>query len=293
MNTLSRRRFLKLSAVTALGAAVAACSQPTPTPAPTKPAAAPTAVPPTAVPATAVPATKPPEPTKPAAVAPTNTAVPPTAVPKPAYKEAPMLAELVKAGKLPTVDQRLPTNPCVCPVMTSTGKFGGTMRRGFTGVSDVNGPSKLQEAGLMWFNADLTLRPDIAESMEMSADTKEWTFRLRKGLKWSDGTPLDTTQFKWWYDNVLMNKTLTPAVSSNWGTGTPLVPMTQETPDAYTIKYKFAHPNPLFAYRVTRSQTFLPAHYLKQYHNDTAADKAGAGKRVQGCQIRRLGQVFQ
>ena len=29
------------------------------------------------------------------------------------YKEAPMLAELVKAGKLPPVDQRLPENPLV------------------------------------------------------------------------------------------------------------------------------------------------------------------------------------
>ena len=45
--------------------------------------------------------------TKPAAAKP--------AAPAMKYKEAPMLAELVKAGKLPPVDQRLPENPLVVP----------------------------------------------------------------------------------------------------------------------------------------------------------------------------------
>ena len=49
----------------------------------------------------------------PAATAtPVATAVPvATATPASLYKEAPMLADLVKAGKLPPVDQRLPKNP--------------------------------------------------------------------------------------------------------------------------------------------------------------------------------------
>ena len=37
---------------------------------------------------------------------------------------------------------------------------------------------------------DLTPQPDLAESWESSDDLKTWTFKLRSGLKWSDGKPL-------------------------------------------------------------------------------------------------------
>ena len=41
------------------------------------------------------------------------------------YKEAPALAELVKSGKLPAVDARLPENPLVVPVVERTGEYDG------------------------------------------------------------------------------------------------------------------------------------------------------------------------
>ena len=139
---IDRREFIRLSAMTAVGAAAAACgAQATPTAAPAT-AVPPTAVPPTAVPPTAVPA---------AAAAPTAvppTAVPPTAVPAAKYKEAPMLAELVKAGKLPPVDERLPKNPLVMKGYEGIGNYGGTWRRGFRGVSDAWGPTKCVDRSL-------------------------------------------------------------------------------------------------------------------------------------------------
>lgn len=112
----TRREFLRLSAVTATGVVVAACAPSVPTATP---------VPPTAAP-------------KPTAVPPTTA---PTAVPAAKYQEAPMLADLVKAGKLPPVDQRLPKNPMVMTGFEGIGKYGGTWRRAFQGVSDINGPT--------------------------------------------------------------------------------------------------------------------------------------------------------
>lgn len=57
-----------------------------------------------------------------------------------------------------------------------------------TSTSDVVGP--LFE-GLLRLNPK-TLEPEpmLAESWDMSANGKTWTFHLRKGLKWSDGEPL-------------------------------------------------------------------------------------------------------
>ena len=76
---ISRREFLRLTTFASAAAVMAACAP--------------------AVTQTAAPA---------ATKAPVATAAPASK-----YKEAPMLAELVKAGKLPAVDQRLPANPLV------------------------------------------------------------------------------------------------------------------------------------------------------------------------------------
>ena len=54
--------------------------------------------------------------------------------------------------------------------------------------------------------------------------------------------------------------------------------MMMEFPDKYTVKFKFQHPYPLFPYRVTRTQQFVPRNYLKAFHIDTVADKAAFEK---------------
>ena len=59
----------------------------------------------------------------------------PAAQPK-EFKEAPQLAELVKAGKLPPVKDRVPAEPLVLKPVHSVGNYGGTWRRGFTGPGD-------------------------------------------------------------------------------------------------------------------------------------------------------------
>ena len=177
---INRREFIRLSAMSAVGAAAAACGAPaTQAPAPTAvpPAAAPTAVPPaaapTAVPPTAVPAAVVP----PTAVPPT--AVPPTAVPAAKYKEAPMLAELVKAGKLPPVDARLPKNPLVLKGYEGIGKYGGAWRRAFKGVSDYWGPTKCLDRSWAWFDKDLNLQPRMVESWQVEEDGRVWILKMR------------------------------------------------------------------------------------------------------------------
>src|SRR4030088_2097945 len=52
------------------------------------------------------------------------------------FGEAPALAELVKAGKLPPVEQRIPQEPMIIKPLRSVGKYGGIWRRGFLGPGD-------------------------------------------------------------------------------------------------------------------------------------------------------------
>jgi len=54
------------------------------------------------------------------------------------FSEAPMLAEMVAAGELPPVEERLPdpSDIYVIEPLHEIGKYGGTWRRGFTGPAD-------------------------------------------------------------------------------------------------------------------------------------------------------------
>src|SRR5437660_11225605 len=54
------------------------------------------------------------------------------------FHEAPTLAEQVKAGKLPPLDKRLPSDPLVVPVVERPGQYGGVWRRAFLGPADSN-----------------------------------------------------------------------------------------------------------------------------------------------------------
>jgi peptide/nickel transport system substrate-binding protein len=51
-------------------------------------------------------------------------------------------------------------------------------------------------------NAFFELHPDLAVSWEQSADGKAWTFKLRDGLTWSDGTPITCADTKWSLDTI-------------------------------------------------------------------------------------------
>src|SRR5262245_8311222 len=78
-----------------------------------------------------------PQPTEPPAAQATNTsgaivAVEETNTPAPTavvsqYNEAPILADMVAAGDLPPVDERLPESPVVTEVQEAIGQYGGTL----------------------------------------------------------------------------------------------------------------------------------------------------------------------
>src|SRR6266851_4624469 len=136
-----------------------------------------------------------------------------TALAQGKYKEAPALAELVKAGKLPPIDKRLPENPLVVPVVEKTGEYGGVWRRAFLGPADANNYVRVVFDALFRFSPDgAKIEPKIAESAEPSADFKTWTIKLRKGSKWSDGQPFTAADILFWYNDVLLNKELTPSL---------------------------------------------------------------------------------
>jgi oligopeptide transport system substrate-binding protein len=58
--------------------------------------------------------------------------------------------------------------------------------------------------GLVYIDQrDGSLQMGLAESMTPNADVTEFTFTLRDGLMWSDGTPLNAHDFEWSWKRVL------------------------------------------------------------------------------------------
>ena len=97
------------------------------------------------------------------------------------YQEAPALAEQVKAGKLPPVEQRLPEQPLVVPVVEKIGEYGGVWRRAFLGPADANNYVRVVYDGLFRFTPDgAEIEPKIAVGAKSSADFKVWTIRCER-----------------------------------------------------------------------------------------------------------------
>ena len=269
---ITRREFLYGGSMAA-AALLAACAAPaTPTQAPK-----PTAVAqPTKPPATTVPPTQAPAATAAPTKAPATAA--PTAAPAAKYKEAPQFAELVKQGKLPPVDQRLPANPMVIKPVEKIGKYGGTWRTGLRGGQDTAWLVRTigYEHLVRWDPDWTTVIPNVAESFQASPDGSEFTLKLRKGMKWSTGDPFTADDVVFAFDDVLFNSEVNPAPPSWLTTAGKAGTITKV--DDYTVKLKFATPNGLFLQRLATPSgndlTRFPSKYLKQFHKKyTPEDK--------------------
>ena len=218
------------------------------------------------------------------------------------FKEAPALAALVKAGKLPPVAERVGQDPLVIKPLKEIGKYGGAWRAGFTGPADFwngfrccSGPDHL----MFWDYTGDKVMPNLAKGLEMQDGGKAWLLHLRRGMKWSDGKPFTADDFVFWFEDIYRNKDLVPTPSAvlaiNGKQGVI------EKVDTYTVRFKFPEPyfmlpdvlagatdlaGQMWGYRAMGG--FAPAHYLKQFHPEVRQGR-GARQEGEGREVRQLG----
>jgi len=188
---------------------------------------------------------------------------------------------------LPPIEERLPKvtklpNQMAPSELTLTvGKYGGTLRTQRVNanydatymlastVPLLNSPSLLGEE----------VTANIMESYEVSADNTVFTFKMREGMKWSDGAPLTTEDVAFAINDFQFNEVLNPGGIPAWlrAQGTPgEAPLKFEVIDDYTFKISFEKPYGgfLLAIAVEGWRTYVdlikPKHYLKQFHPDYA-----------------------
>lgn len=81
------------------------------------------------------------------------------------------------------------------------------------------------------------LSPQLATSWEASADSLTWTFHLREGVKFHDGTPFNSAAVKF---SIERTKTLNGGAAWIWGAVKNI-----ETPDDYTVIFRLDYAAPL------------------------------------------------
>jgi len=199
------------------------------------------------------------------------------------FIEPPMLAEQVKAGKLPPVAKRLPEVPLVAKpgAGQEPGQHGGDLSMLIGRSRDVRMLVVYGYARLVGYDTNFNIVPDILESIDAKGE-RVFTMKLRKGHRWSDGQPFTTDDFRYFWDDVANNKELSP-------TGPPSdLLVSGEAPkveilDKQTLRYSWSKPNPDFLPRMAGASPlfiFRPAHYLKKFHrkyNPNAGEAKGGG----------------
>ena len=143
-----------------------------------------------------------------------------------AYNESPMLAEMVAAGSLPPVEERLPNEPfvvtnrmLVVSYDTEIGKYGGTMRLPQDGPGGDPHFYIGSVEPLVWapgaFNYDMGIYGNVLRDWQANDTYSTFTLSLREGMKWSDGEPVTTADVDFTWNDVITNEEVT-AVPPNY-----------------------------------------------------------------------------
>ena len=126
--------------------------------------------------------------------------------------------------------------------------------------------------GLVMSDEKNHIHPNLAEKWEVSPDGLNWTFALRKGVKFHDGTELTSQSVK---DTI--NRLLDEKIGSNRRYMYTFI-QSVETPDKYTVKFSTKAPQANFLHMLTESGAFpISSKALEKYGNDIAENPCGTG----------------
>ena len=194
------------------------------------------------------------------------------------FQESPMSYQLVKQGKIPPVEERLPVpeDVLVLNVMNEIGQYGGMWRITQTGsvIGDLD-----DKADCMYREPnEVDSIAEICKSFQVSPDGTVWTFELRRGAKWSDGEPMtmEDVQFAW--NELNFNEEFNPTVPPQYRDAITNNEVSFNVVDDATFTLTFDTPS--FTLTDGKAQRgywssgnggfswYAPKHFLAEFHPD-------------------------
>jgi len=132
--------------------------------------------------------------------------------------------------------------------------------------------NRMMYENLARFDEKLKIVPGLATQWEQSKDGLTWTFHLRKGVRFHDGTPFNAEAVK-----VFIERMIGPEKPSRAGLYTPFV-KTVEVADEFTVKINLKAPFAFFLNNLAHSASGIisPA-ALKAYGKDISRRAVGTG----------------
>ncbi|MCP2727567.1 ABC transporter substrate-binding protein [Limnofasciculus baicalensis] len=125
--------------------------------------------------------------------------------------------------------------------------------------------------GLIRENGEGEIQPALAESWQISQDSKQIIFNLRKNLKWSDGVPLNADDVVFTYKDVYTNTAIPSYAKDFLQIGQNRRFPTVKKLDNWRVE--FTLPQPFAPFIRTTKLEILPAHILRS--SITNKDSAG------------------
>jgi peptide/nickel transport system substrate-binding protein len=207
------------------------------------------------------------------------------------YGEAPMLAEMVAAGTLPPVEERLPEKEDIAVIapFDGIGEYGGVWHETTWWQGMGNIEMTVYDPPVRW-NADYTgYEPGLLKSYEVSEDGKTLTWNFRKGIKWSDGTPfIPAVDMGYWWE-LATNEDFVLVSVPWWGFDSDGTRMEVTFPDDYTMVFRWNEPHYVATYIVAQGfwewlPMERPKHFLSKEdpNYDSAKTYADLEKVVYG-----------
>ncbi|MEM7111430.1 MAG: ABC transporter substrate-binding protein [Chloroflexota bacterium] len=189
------------------------------------------------------------------------------------FGEAPMLAEMVAAGDLPSVEERLPVSDDIQVVQTvdGVGEYGGTWHNVSWEESVPNIKMILYDGPVRWNREYTGYEPGLAKSFEVSDDGMQITWNFREGVKWSDGAPFTMDDMRFWWEDLATNDDYKVVQVPWWGFNSDGSPMSVEFPDDYTMIMTWDKPQYITTFIVAQGfwewePLMKPRHFLEQFH---------------------------
>ena len=137
-------------------------------------------------------------------------------------------------------------------------------------VADDGGLAVLGQAGeyLVWSNNELEAEPRLAESWTPSEDASVWTFKIRQGVKFHDGKPMDAEDVAASINRLSDPDSGSQALSAFSGV---LGKNGAKAVDATTVEFSLEAPNGSFPYLVSSDNyntIILPRDYDGGYEDN-------------------------
>jgi peptide/nickel transport system substrate-binding protein len=200
--------------------------------------------------------TTPPPTTQPAVAQPTLAAQPtaPPATAVPSTTSAPQKPVVIVQAEVPTLD----------PQFGEAGNLGNVQQHLFD--------------FLIAYDKDMKIVPSAAESYTLLPDNKTYQFKIRRGIKFWNGEPLDAKAVKFTFDRIGNADLRKQGLNDPYYTRVGFDHI--DIVDDYTVNFVLKQPTILFLVYTTFNPILAPGYYTTNTPQQTAIKPMGSGPWV-------------